>query len=162
VQRGRGKGREEGKARVAACKASGLRQSYYPYGYSMMYASEEEEKGRVRRGRGKKREGGKHGCMARGGHRLLQVSLGPTMSYPCTTWGKPTREGKGAKGKKKGKERKGKHGRMARGGHGLLKVSLGPTMPYPSTPCRRPPLKRPHARTGRAACGRLITSLNTL
>jgi hypothetical protein len=42
---------------VAARKAGGLRPSYYPYGYSMMYASEEEEKGRVTRGRGKEREG---------------------------------------------------------------------------------------------------------
>jgi hypothetical protein len=61
VQRGKGKEREEGKrkgkARVAACKASGLRSSYYLYGYPMMYASEEEEKGRVTRGRGKEREG---------------------------------------------------------------------------------------------------------
>jgi hypothetical protein len=59
VQRGRGKGREEGKARVAAHKASGLRPSYYPYGYPMMYASGEEEKRKVIRGRGKEREEGK-------------------------------------------------------------------------------------------------------
>jgi hypothetical protein len=42
---------------VAARRASGLRLSYYPFGYPMMYASEEEEKGRVRRG--KEREEGK-------------------------------------------------------------------------------------------------------
>jgi hypothetical protein len=79
-RRGRGKGREEGKARVAACKACGLRPSYYPYGYPMMYASEEKVKGR---------DEGKHGHMARGGHGLLQVSLGPTMPYPSTPCGQP-------------------------------------------------------------------------
>jgi hypothetical protein len=42
---------------MAARRASGLRPSYYPFGYPMMYASEEEEKGRVRRGRGKERRG---------------------------------------------------------------------------------------------------------
>jgi hypothetical protein len=57
VQRGKGKEREEGKARVAARKASGLRPSYYPIGYPMMYASEEEEKGRVKKGKGKERKG---------------------------------------------------------------------------------------------------------
>ena len=41
--------------------------------------------------------------MVRGGHGLLQVSLGPTMSNPCTTCGQTIREGKGAKGKRKGK-----------------------------------------------------------
>jgi hypothetical protein len=86
--------------------------------------------------------------MVRGGHGLLQVSLGNIMSYPCSPCGQPPRKGKGAKGKRKGKERRGRHGSMARGlgGHGLLKVSLGNTMPYPSTPCGRPPLKRPHSR----------------
>jgi hypothetical protein len=44
---------------VAACWASGLRPSYYPFGYPMMYSSEDEEKGRVRRRRGKEREEGK-------------------------------------------------------------------------------------------------------
>jgi hypothetical protein len=81
-RRGRGDGREEGKARVAARKAGGLRPSYYPYGYSMMYASEEEEKGRVTMGRGKEREEGKHGHMVRGGRGVLKVSLGITMPYP--------------------------------------------------------------------------------
>jgi hypothetical protein len=38
----------------------------------MMYVSEEEEKGRVTRGRGKEREEGKHGRMVRGGHGLLK------------------------------------------------------------------------------------------
>jgi hypothetical protein len=57
------------------CRASGLRPSYYPFGYHMMYASEEKEKTRMRRGRRKKREEGKHGCMVRGGHGLLRVSL---------------------------------------------------------------------------------------
>jgi hypothetical protein len=46
---------------------------------------------------------GRHGRMARGGHGLLQVLLGPTMSYPCTPCGQPPREGKGAKGKRKEK-----------------------------------------------------------
>ena len=55
---------------------------------------EEEKKGRR----------GKHRRMVRGGHGLLQVLLGPTMSYLCTTCGQPPREGKGAKGKRKGKE----------------------------------------------------------
>jgi hypothetical protein len=44
-----------------------------------------------------------HGCMAGDGHGLLQVSLGPTMSYPCTPCGQPPREGKGVKGKRKKK-----------------------------------------------------------
>jgi hypothetical protein len=66
--KGKRKRREEGKARVVAQKASGLRPSYYPYGYPMMYASEEEEKRRVIRGRGKEREEGKHGRMVMGGH----------------------------------------------------------------------------------------------
>jgi hypothetical protein len=172
VQRGRAKGREEGKARVAACKESGLRPSYYPFGYPMMYASEEEEKGRVRRGRGKEREEGKHGLMARGGHGLLKLSLGLTMPYPSTPCGWPPlkrpqskrlrpsyyphgypmmyaseEEEKERVRRGRGKERKkGKAWAMVRGGHGLLKVSLGPTMPYPSIPCGRPPLKRPHGR----------------
>jgi hypothetical protein len=89
VQRGRAKGRDEGKVRVAAREASGLRPSYYPIGYPMMYASEEEEKGRVRGGRGNEREEGKHGRMARGGHGLLKLSLGLTMPYPSTPCGWP-------------------------------------------------------------------------
>jgi hypothetical protein len=44
---------------VAALRASCLWPFYYPFEYPMMYASEEEEKGRVRRGRGKEREEGK-------------------------------------------------------------------------------------------------------
>jgi hypothetical protein len=66
---------------------------------------EEERKGRR----------GMHGCMARGGHGLLQVSLGPTMPYPSTPCRRPPlwiphdvslrgrREGKGEKRKRKKK-----------------------------------------------------------
>jgi hypothetical protein len=45
----------------------------------MMYTSEEEEKGRVQRGRGKEREEGKHNRMARGCHGFFKVSLGLPM-----------------------------------------------------------------------------------
>jgi DNA-directed RNA polymerase subunit RPC12/RpoP len=89
-----------------------------------------------------------HGRMVRGGHGLLQVSLWPTMSYPCTTCGQPPRERKGAKRKRKGKERRGAHGHMIRGGHVLLQVSLGPTMSYPCTTCGQPP------REGKGAKGK--------
>jgi hypothetical protein len=40
---------------MAARRASSVRPFYYTFGYLMMYASEEEEKGRVRRGRDKER-----------------------------------------------------------------------------------------------------------
>jgi hypothetical protein len=53
----------------------------------------------------KERKGrrGWHGHMARGGKGLFKVSLGPTMSCPCTPCWQPPREGKGAKGKRKEK-----------------------------------------------------------
>jgi hypothetical protein len=98
---------------MAASRASSLRLFYYTFGYLMMYASEEEEKGRVRRGRGKERGRRKHGRMARGGHVLLKVSLGPTPLRPSTVllplWIphdvriRGGRQGKGEKRKRKGK-----------------------------------------------------------
>jgi hypothetical protein len=45
-------------AGVVVRRASGLRPSYYPFEYPMMYTSEEEEKGRVRRGKRKGKGGG--------------------------------------------------------------------------------------------------------
>jgi hypothetical protein len=44
---------------VATRKASSLQPTYYFFGYPMMYASEEKEKGRVRKGKGKETEEGK-------------------------------------------------------------------------------------------------------
>jgi hypothetical protein len=67
----------------------------------MMYASKEEEKGRMRKGRGKEKE--EENSWAYGKKWPFKVTLGPTMSYPCTTCGQPPREGKVAKGKRKGR-----------------------------------------------------------
>jgi hypothetical protein len=70
-----------------------------------MYALLAATKGREGcKGEKEKKVGrGRHGHMARGGQGLFKVSLGPTMFYPCTPCWKPPKEGKGAKGKRKGK-----------------------------------------------------------
>jgi hypothetical protein len=71
---------------------------YYPFGYPRRRRREGCEGEKEKKGRR-----GTHGRMVRGSHGLLQVSLENIMFYPCSPCGQPPREGKGAKGKRKGK-----------------------------------------------------------
>jgi hypothetical protein len=111
----------------------------------MMYTSEEEEKRRVRRGKGKERQEGKAwaygkgwpwttSSIARAYHVLTMYDLQAA-----------TKRREGCEGEEEREGRRGRHGRMVRGGPGNSKVSLRPTMrmPYPSMPCGRPPVKWP-------------------
>jgi hypothetical protein len=106
VQRGRGRGREEGKAWAYSegwpWTTSIIARAYHVLPMYDLRAANKRREGCKGEEEGEGRRG-KHGRIVRGGHALLQVSLGPTMSYPCTTCVQPTREGKGAKGKRKGK-----------------------------------------------------------
>jgi hypothetical protein len=120
----------------------------------MMYASKEEEKGRVRRGRGKEREEENTWAYGKG---WPWTTSSIARAYHVLPMLAATKRREGCEGKEEREGRRGRHGHMVRYGREQLRVllgltaraillSLGPAMPYPYTPCRRPPLKRPHGR----------------